>query len=99
MPCLPLGRAQVAEGAVQAAGVVPALDVVEDGPAKFGDAAPGPGGDQLSFDGGEEGFRDGVVVGTTGQPQRQPDAICPGQSGKVLACVLTSAVRINPKSA
>ncbi|HMK97643.1 MAG TPA: hypothetical protein VK425_08875 [Acidimicrobiales bacterium] len=54
MESLPLDGAHVAQGAVEAVGVVPALDVVEDAKTELRNAAPGLGGDQLSFDGGEE---------------------------------------------
>src|SRR6202034_3979730 len=48
--------------------------------------------DQLSFDGGEEGFGDGVVIGAAGGPERQRYAICPGQSSEVPTRILAAAV-------
>jgi len=78
----PLGRAQVRQLTVQAAGVVPALYVVEDGSAELGDAAPGPGGDELSFDGGEEGLRPrryanpaSYLIAPEAWPAQRPDVL------------------------
>ena len=49
-----LGGTEVAERRVQPAGVVPALDVLEDGASKSGSRSPCSRVDELSLNGGEE---------------------------------------------
>jgi hypothetical protein len=49
-----LGRAEVAERGVQAAGVVPAFDPVEDRPTQASDGGPGATVDQFPLDGREK---------------------------------------------
>ena len=71
--CFVAGGAEVAEGAVEAAGVVPAFDVVEDGAAEPGAGGPRAGVDQLAFDGREERLGHGVVPAFTG-PCGRPTA-------------------------
>jgi hypothetical protein len=55
------GGAEVAEGRVSAAGVVPTFDVLEYRLAGGGVGRPGLPVQQFGFDGGEERFGDGVV--------------------------------------
>ena len=54
--CSVLIGTETADGRVQPAGVVPTLDVVEDGTVESGSDRPRPGVDELAFDCGEEGF-------------------------------------------
>jgi hypothetical protein len=61
-----LGRTAVAERAVEALDVVPALDVVEDGAPQTFTSRPRPGLDELALDGGEEALGDGVVPALAG---------------------------------
>jgi hypothetical protein len=51
-----LGGAQVAERRVQPAGVVPALDVLEDSASKSDPCGPRTRVDELAFDSGEKRF-------------------------------------------
>jgi hypothetical protein len=86
--CFVLVRADVAEGRVQPAGVVPALDVVEDGAVESCSGWPGPIVDEFALDGGEEGFGHGVIPALALPAYRQHDAVDPGHLGEVSARVL-----------
>ena len=88
------GRAEVVERAVEAAHVVPALDVIEDGAAKSGPRRPCPSVDELALDGGEKRFGYCVVPALALASDREHDAVGPGQLGKVTARVLTAPVRM-----
>jgi len=78
---------------MEPAGVVPALDVVEDGPVEPGQGRPGAVIDELAVDSGEEALGDGVVSAFALAGDGQDDAMCPGQDGVVLAGVLGSRDR------
>src|SRR5271165_401510 len=84
----PFGRAAVVERAVQPAHVVPALDVVEHRPVQTLASRPGPGVDELALDGGEEALGHGIVPALALAPDREHDAVGPGQLGEVPARVL-----------
>ena len=71
---LELGGAEVADAGVSAAGVVPALDVVEDRGVGGGSGGPRPAVDQFLLDGGEERLADRVVPALTPPSDGQPDA-------------------------
>lgn len=67
------GGADVAQGGVASAGVVPALDVVEDRRVDGGVGGPGPVLEELVLDGGEERFPDGVVPALAPTSVGEPD--------------------------
>ena len=91
------GRAEIAEAAVEAAGVVPAFDPVEDGPVEAGDGRPGATVDEFSFDGGEEALGDGVVPACSFASQRQGTAVIGGELAEVPAGVLAAAVGVEDR--
>jgi hypothetical protein len=59
---------------MEAPGVVPAFDVVEDGPVQPGPGRPGPVVGEFPLDRGEEALRDGVVPAS---PFLETDRITP----------------------
>lgn len=89
--CFVIRGTAVAEGAVQAARVVPALDVLEDGTAKPRPGLPRTCVDQLALDGGEEALGHGVVPALTGHADREHHAVGPGQLPVVPTGVLTNS--------
>ena len=77
---------------MQSARVVPALDVLEDGASKSGSRRPSAGIDELALDGGEEALGHCIVPALALAPDREDDAVGPGQLGKVTARILTAPV-------
>jgi hypothetical protein len=73
---------------MEPAGVVPAPDVVEDGPVQ-----PGPVVDELPLGGGEEALRDGVIPAFPLPGNGQDYAVSPGQGREVLTGVLDTRGR------
>jgi hypothetical protein len=88
MGSFPFGGTAIVERAVQPAHVVPTLDVVEDGASQARSSWPGPGVDELAFDGGEEALGHRVVPAFALAPDREHDAVGPGQLGEVSARIL-----------
>src|SRR5450755_1205915 len=79
---------------MEPAGVVPALDVIEDGPAEPGPGGPGAVVDEFPLDGGEEALSDGVIPAFPFPGDGQDHAVCPGQGGVITAGVLAAAVAV-----
>jgi hypothetical protein len=73
-------RAEVVQCGVPAAGVVPALDPVEDRLVGGRPGGPGTSVEQLGLDGREERLGDGVVPALTAPADREPDAVLVGQA-------------------
>src|SRR3712207_2719175 len=86
------GGAEVAERRVASAWIVERLAEVEDGHVGLGVGAQAGAGDQLAFEGGEEGLDEGIVVAIADRAHRDADpgltaAAAEGQTG-VLAAVV-----------
>ena len=83
-----LGGAEVTEGAVGPAGVVPAFDPVEDSSTQAGDGRPGLAVDELSFDGGKKTLSYCIVPAFPFAAERQDYPVFLGEVAKIMAGVL-----------
>ena len=61
------------------AAVVEALDVFDDRPAGCGAGRPGPGIDQLAFEGGEEALGEDVMPALAGPAQGERHLVVVGE--------------------
>src|SRR5579884_1131167 len=93
---LPLegGRREVAQGRVPAMGVVEALDVVEDGRSRLGACPEDVPLEQLTLQGGEPRFGDGVVKAIAATAERRHNACLLTPRPKGNARILAAVVRM-----
>jgi len=84
-----LSGAEVTERRMQPAGVVPALDVLEDRASKSSSGRPRTRLDEFALDGGKKRLGDRVVPAFALATDQEDDAVGPGQLGEVATRVLT----------
>src|SRR5512137_965353 len=75
-------------------GVVPALDVAEDGHPGLGVALEGLAVEQLALEAGEEALAEGVVVGIADGAHRGDYAGLPAPLSEGYGCELAAVVRV-----